>query len=58
MQTRARDAEEATEEFINSLKQGGNLRARGGFKPTDIDGRQGQLITFDNTNEVTGVRKS
>ena len=53
-QTRARNAQQATEEFINNLKQGSNLRARGGFKPTDVDGRQGQLITFDNTNEATG----
>ena len=54
VQTRARNAQKATEEFINSLKQGSNLRARGGFKPMEVDGRQGQLITFDNTNEVTG----
>jgi predicted Zn-dependent protease len=54
VQTRARNAQQATEEFINGLKQGTNLRARGGFKPTDIDGRPGQLITFDNTNEATG----
>ena len=53
VQTRARNAQKATEEFINSLKQGSNLRARGGFKPTDVDGREGQLITFDNTNEAT-----
>ena len=53
-QTRSRDAQQATEEFINSLKQGGNLRARGGFQRVDVDGRQGQLITFDNTNEATG----
>ena len=54
VQTRARNAQQATEEFINSLKQGSNLRARGGFKPMDVDGRQGQLISFDNTNEATG----
>ena len=53
-QTRSRDAQQATEEFINSLKQGSNLRARGGFQRVDVDGRQGQLITFDNTNEATG----
>jgi hypothetical protein len=52
--TRARNAQQATEEFINSLKQGTNLRARGGFQRVDIDGRPGQLITFDNTNEATG----
>lgn len=54
VQTRARNAQQATEEFINNLKQGTNLRARGGYKPVDIDGRTGQLITFDNTNEATG----
>jgi hypothetical protein len=54
VQTRAREAQQATEEFINSLKQGSNLRARGGFQRVDVDGRQGQLITFDNTNEATG----
>ena len=54
VQTRSRNAQKATEEFINSLKQGSNLRARGGSKPMDVDGREGQLITFDNTNEVTG----
>ena len=54
VQTRARNAQQATDEFINSLKQGSNLRARGGSKPMDVDGRQGQLITFDNTNEATG----
>lgn len=54
VQTRARNAQQASEEFVNSLKQGNNLRARGGFRPTEVDGRQGQLITFDNTNEATG----
>ena len=53
-QTRARNAQQATDEFINSLKQGNNLRARGGSKVVDVDGRQGQLITFDNNNEATG----
>lgn len=54
VQTRARNAQQATDEFINSLKQGNNLRARGGSKLVDVDGRQGQLFTFDNTNEATG----
>jgi Zn-dependent protease with chaperone function len=54
VQTRARDAQQATEEFVNNLKQGSNLRARGAFKQVDVDGREGQLITFDNTNEATG----
>ena len=54
VQTRTRNAQQAADEFINSLKQGNNLRARGAAKPTTIDGRQGQLFTFDNTNEATG----
>jgi hypothetical protein len=54
VQTRARNAQQAAEEFVNSLKQGSNLRARGGFQRLDVDGRQGQIITFDNTNEATG----
>jgi Zn-dependent protease with chaperone function len=54
VQTRARNSQQATEEFIHNLKQGTNLRARGGFQRVDIDGRPGQLITFDNTNEATG----
>jgi len=54
VETRAHNAQQATDEFINSLKQGSNLRARGGYERMDVDGRQGQLITFDNVNEATG----
>ena len=53
-QTQARNAQQATDEFVNSLKQGSNLRARGGYERMDVDGRQGQLISFDNLNEATG----
>jgi hypothetical protein len=29
------------------------MRARGGYQRMDIDGRNGQLITFDSVNEAT-----
>ena len=54
VQTRARDAQQAAEEFINNLKQGSDLRARGAVRRMDVDGRQGQLFSFNNTNEATG----
>jgi beta-barrel assembly-enhancing protease len=57
-QTRYRNLQQATNEFINSLQQGNNnLRSRGGYQRMDIDGRYGQLITLDNINEATGRRE-
>ena len=54
-QSRYRNLQQATDDFINGLQQGnGNLRARSGYQRTDVDGRYGQLITFDNVNEATG----
>jgi peptidase M48-like protein len=53
VQTRAKDAQQATEEFVKGIT-GGKLRARGGYERMDVDGRQGRLITFDNVNEATG----
>ncbi|HEX3232400.1 MAG TPA: M48 family metallopeptidase [Pyrinomonadaceae bacterium] len=53
VQTRAKDAQQATDEFIKGIT-GGNLKARGGYERLDVDGRQGRLITFDNVNEATG----
>lgn len=54
-QTRFRNLQQATDEFINGLQQGNsNLRARGGYQRMDVDGRFGQLITLDNVNEATG----
>lgn len=54
-QTRSRNLQQATDEFINGLQQGNsNLRARGGYQRMDVDGRYGQLITLDNVNEATG----
>ena len=54
-QTRARNLQQATDEFINGLQQGNsNLHARSAYQRTDVDGRFGQLITLDNMNEATG----
>jgi hypothetical protein len=53
VQTRAKDPQQATDEFIKGIT-GGNLKARGGYERLDVDGRQGRLITFDNVNEATG----
>jgi hypothetical protein len=54
-QTRNRNLQQATDEFLNGLEQGnGNLRARGGYQRIDVDGRYGYLITLGNTNESTG----
>ena len=51
---RTRDPQQAVDEFINSIAQGNNLRARGSRERVDVDGRPGQLSTFDNVNEATG----
>jgi hypothetical protein len=54
-QTRSRNLQQATDEFINGLQQGNrNLRARGGYQRVDVDGRYGQLLALDNVNEATG----
>jgi hypothetical protein len=54
-QTRSRDLQQATNEFLNSLQQGnGNLRARSGYQRMDVNGRYGLLITLGNVNEATG----
>jgi Peptidase family M48/PsbP-like protein len=54
-QTRSRNLQQATDEFINGLQRGNsNLRARSGYQRMDVDGRNGQLITLDNVNEATG----
>ncbi len=54
-QTRSRNLQQATDEFINGLQQGNsNLRARSGYQRMDVDGRLGQLISLDNVNEATG----
>jgi hypothetical protein len=53
-QTQARDPQQAADEFIKSLTQGGGMRPRGGYERMDVDGRQGRLISFDGSNEATG----
>ncbi len=54
-QTRYRNLQQATNDFINTLQQGnGNLRARGNYQRMDVDGHYGQLLTLDNVNEATG----
>ena len=53
-QAQNRNLQQATNDFINDLQRGnGNLRARSGYQRIDVDGRYGQLITFDNVNEAT-----
>ena len=49
-----KDPQQATDEFIKSITQGSDLRARGGYQRVDVNGRPGQIITFDNVNEATG----
>ena len=54
-QTRSRNLQQATNEFLNSLQQGnGNLRARSGYQGASIDGRNGVSISLSNVNEATG----
>jgi Zn-dependent protease with chaperone function len=55
VQTQSRTLQQATTEFVNTLtRSSDSMRARGGYQRMDIDGRVGQLITFDNVNEATG----
>jgi len=55
VQTRSRNLQQATNEFVNGLQQSsGNLRARGGYQSTSVNNRNGLLITLGNVNEATG----
>jgi hypothetical protein len=55
VQTRSRNLQQATNEFINELQQSsGNLRARSGYQRMNVDDRYGLLITLSNINEATG----
>lgn len=55
VQTRSRNLQQATNEFINGLQQSsGSLRSRSGYQRMDVDGRTGLLLTLGNTNEATG----
>ena len=54
-QPNSRNLQQATNELINSLQQGnGNLRSRGGYLRTTIDGRDALSIALNNVNEATG----
>jgi len=54
-QTNSRNLQQATNEFVNSLQQGNaNLRSRGGYLRTTIDGRNALSIALNNVNEATG----
>jgi len=53
-QTSARNAQQATEEFVNRLKQSNKLKVHTGYEPMNIDKRPGRLITLEGVNEVTG----
>ena len=54
-QTRSRNLQQATNEFINGLQQGNNnLRARGSYQSAYVDGRNAVSISLSNVNEATG----
>jgi len=53
-QTRSQNAQQATEEFVNGLKQSNHLKVHTGFEQMNIDKRPGRLITLENVNEATG----
>ena len=54
-QPNSRNLQQATNEFISSLQQGNaNLRSRGGYVRTTIDGRNALSFALNNVNEATG----
>ena len=54
VQTQSRNLQQATTELVNTLTQSSNsMRARGGYSRMDIDGRNGELISFDSVNQAT-----
>jgi predicted Zn-dependent protease len=54
-QTRSRNLQQATNEYLSSLQQGNpNLRSRAGLQRTSIDGRTALTISLSNVNEATG----
>jgi beta-barrel assembly-enhancing protease len=55
MQTRSRNLQQATNDFINTLEQANNnLRARADYERTTLSGRPALTISFDSVNEATG----
>jgi hypothetical protein len=54
-QTRSRNLQQATNDFVNGLQQGnGNLSSRSGYQRTTIAGRNAVSIGFSNVNEASG----
>jgi Zn-dependent protease with chaperone function len=54
VQTQNRNLQQATNEFVNTLTRNSkSMRARSSYQRMDVDGRFGELITFDNVNEAT-----
>jgi beta-barrel assembly-enhancing protease len=53
-QTRGQNTQQASEEFVNGLKQRNKLKVHTGYEPMNIDKRPGRLIVLENVNELTG----
>jgi beta-barrel assembly-enhancing protease len=53
-QTQNRNLQQATQELLKSLGQGGNLSQRSGLQRTTVAGRTGLTTTLTNINEATG----
>ena len=57
-QTRSRNLSQAMDEFVTSLEQRGpNIRSRGGYQRTTLNGRNALSISLSNINEATGQRE-
>lgn len=50
----SRYLQQATDEFIRSMMQGGSMRQQSGYQRGTIDGRNALAITLSNVNEATG----
>jgi Zn-dependent protease with chaperone function len=50
----SRSLQQATDEFVRSMMQGGNMRQQSGYQRGSIDGRNALAITLSNVNEATG----
>ena len=57
-QTQSRGLQQATQEFLNTMTQGSNLRQRGSLVRTTVAGRTGLTTSLSNTNEATGLPES
>src|SRR5207247_8849272 len=54
-QTLSRNLQQATSEFVNGLQQANaNLRARGSYQRSYVDGRNAVSLSLSNINEATG----